>query len=183
VFPFFQKFILAYVSTVCVQHESLGPNGGFSYYVFKRLHESRQFSQLLRLGEEFPEELSIFLREYQDLQWLHDLFLHQFSSASESLHTLALTQNMQSNPVAEEEGEQECTKMKLKLTDRKNLLYLSKIAAFAGMVLCFSSVMEITSFLFILFYISLDLFIQILVVTCKYLLFLGIIDINKLHLL
>jgi len=120
---------------VCGQHESLGPNGGFSYYVFKRLHESRQFSQLLRLGEEFPEELSIFLREYPDLLWLHDLFLHQFSSASESLHTLALTQNMQSNSVAEEEGEQECTKMKLKLTDRKNLLYLSKIAAFAGMVM------------------------------------------------
>lgn len=118
-----------------MQHESLSPNEGFSYYVFKKLHESRQFSQLLRLGEEFPEELSIFLREYQDLLWLHDLFLHQFSSASESLHTLALTQNMHSNSVAEEK-EQECLKTKLKLTDRKNLLYLSKIAAFAGIVLC-----------------------------------------------
>lgn len=152
---------------VCVQHESLRPDGGFSYYVFKKLHESRQFSQLLRLGEEFPEELSIFLREYQDLLWLHDLFLHQFSSASESLHTLALTQNMHSNSVAEEKGEQECQKTKLKLTDRKNLLYLSKIAAFAGIVLCFSTVMEITSFLFILFYISLDLFLQILIVTSE----------------
>ncbi|XP_014504766.1 nuclear pore complex protein NUP133 [Vigna radiata var. radiata] len=115
-----------------IMHESLRPDGGFSYYVFKKLHESRQFSQLLRLGEEFPEELSIFLREYQDLLWLHDLFLHQFSSASESLHTLALTQNMHSNSVAEEKGEQECQKTKLKLTDRKNLLYLSKIAAFAA---------------------------------------------------
>ncbi|KAK7386042.1 hypothetical protein VNO78_32102 [Psophocarpus tetragonolobus] len=115
-----------------IMHESLGPNGGFSYYVFKRLHESRQFSQLLRLGEEFPEELSIFLREHPDLLWLHDLFLYQFSSASETLHALALSQNLQSTSVAEEEGgEQECMKMKLKLTDRKSLLYLSKIAAFA----------------------------------------------------
>lgn len=116
---------------VCVQHESLGPDGGFSYYVFKKLHESKQFSELLRLGEEFPEELSIFLKEHPDLLWLHDLFLHHFSSASETLHALALTQNMQSAAVAEEE-EQVYKKLKLKLTDRKNLLYLSKIAAFAG---------------------------------------------------
>ncbi|KAG5053502.1 hypothetical protein JHK87_005700 [Glycine soja] len=115
-----------------IMHESLGPNGGFSYYVFKKLHESRQFSQLLRLGEEFPDELSIFLREHPDLLWLHDLFLHQFSSASETLHALALLQNMQSTSVAEEEGEQEYMKMKLKLTDRKNLLFLSKVAAFAA---------------------------------------------------
>lgn len=133
---FFLKCILAYVSIFCVQHESLGPNGGFSYYVFMKLHESRQFSQLLRLGEEFPDELSIFLREHPDLLWLHDLFLHQFSSASETLHALALLQNMQSTSVAEEEGEQEYMKMKLKLTDRKNLLFLSKVAAFAGMALC-----------------------------------------------
>lgn len=110
-----------------MQHESLGPTGGFSYYVFQKLHESKQFSELLRLGEEFPEELSIFLKEHPDLLWLHDLFLHYFSSASETLHTLALTQNMQSTE------EEEQVDMKLKLTDRKNLLYLSKIAAFAGM--------------------------------------------------
>ncbi|KAJ1415555.1 hypothetical protein SESBI_17985 [Sesbania bispinosa] len=115
-----------------MKHESLGPNGGFSYYVFKKLHESRQFSELLRLGEEFPEELSIFLKEHPDLLWLHDLFLHQFSSASETLHSLALTQNMQSTTVAEEEGEEVYMKLKLKLADRKNLLYLSKIAAFAA---------------------------------------------------
>lgn len=120
------------VSVVCVQRESLGPSGGFSNYVFKKLHESRQFSELLRLGEEFPEELCIFLREHPDLLWLHDLFLHQFSSASETLHALALTQNLLSTSVAEEEGEQECMKLKLKLFDRKKLLYLSKIAAFAG---------------------------------------------------
>lgn len=117
---------------VCVQHESLGPNGGFSYYVFQKLHESKQFSELLRLGEEFPEELSIFLKEHPDLLWLHDLFLHRFTSASETLHELALTQNMQSIVDAEEEEQVEM-KLKLKLTDRKNLLYLSKIAAFAGM--------------------------------------------------
>ncbi|KAK7299861.1 hypothetical protein RJT34_10689 [Clitoria ternatea] len=115
-----------------IMHESFRPNRGFSYYVFKKLHESRQFSELLRLGEEFPEELSIFLKEHSDLLWLHDLFLHQFSSASETLHALALTQNMQSTSVAEEEGEQEYMKPKLNLTDRKNLLYLSKIAAFAA---------------------------------------------------
>ncbi|KAK7320278.1 hypothetical protein VNO77_29610 [Canavalia gladiata] len=114
-----------------IMRESLGPNGGFSYFVFKKLHESRQFSELLRLGEEFPEELSIFLKEHPSLLWLHDLFLHQFSSASETLHELALTQNMQSTSVAEEE-EQVYMKTKLKLTDRKNLLYLSKIAAFAA---------------------------------------------------
>lgn len=121
-----------YFSVVCVQHESLGPNGGFSYYVFKKLHESKQFSELLRLGEEFPEELSLFLKEHPDLLWLHDLFLHQFTSASETLHALALSQNIQSSAVDEEE-EQAYMKSKLKLSDRKNILYLSKIAAFAGM--------------------------------------------------
>ncbi|KAE9606416.1 putative transcription factor WD40-like family [Lupinus albus] len=115
-----------------IMHESLGPNGGFSNYVFKKLHESRQFSELLRLGEEFPEELSIFLTEQPDLLWLHDLFLHQFSSASDTLHALALTQNLQSTSVAEEEGEEEYIKSKLNLADRKKLLYLSKIAAFAA---------------------------------------------------
>jgi nuclear pore complex protein Nup133 len=128
---FLQMFFpLNNVPVVCVQHESLGPTGGFSNYVFKKLHESKQFSELLRLGEEFPEELSIFLKEHSDLLWLHDLFLHHFSSASETLHELALTQNMQSTTVTEEE---EQVHMKLKLSDRKNLLYLSKIAAFAGM--------------------------------------------------
>lgn len=112
-----------------VMHESLGPTGGFSHYVFKKLHESKQFSELLRLGEEFPEELSIFLKEHPDLLWLHDLFLHHFSSASETLHTLALAQNVQSTAVTEEK---EQVQLKLKLTDRKNLLYLSKIAAFAA---------------------------------------------------
>ena len=120
-------------SVVCLQHESLGPNGGFSYYVFQQLHEGRQFSELLRLGEEFPEELSIFLKEHSDLLWLHDLFLHQFSSASETLHALALSQNGQARLVSEEEGVQENVNLELKLADRKRLLYLSKIAAFAGM--------------------------------------------------
>lgn len=123
------------MSLVCLQQESLGPNGGFSYYVFKQLYESRQFSELLRLGEEFPEELAIFLKEHPDLLWLHDLFLHQFSSASETLHELALTQNKRSTSVAEDE-EQEYVNMEPKLADRKHLLYLSKIAAFAGSFSC-----------------------------------------------
>lgn len=112
-----------------VMHESSGSTGGFSDYVFKKLHESKQFSELLRLGEEFPEELSFFVKEHPDLLWLHDLFLHHFSSASETLHALALTQNKQSTAVIEEN---EQVDMKLKLKDRKNLLYLSKIAAFAA---------------------------------------------------
>ena len=109
----------------------MGPNGGFSYFVFKQLYISRQFSKLLRLGEEFPEELSIFLKRHQDLLWLHELFLHQFSSASETLHLLALSQHESSTPEVEE-METEYGNMVPKLQDRKRLLNLSKIAAIAG---------------------------------------------------
>lgn len=126
-------FPLNNISLVCLQQESLGPDGGFSNYVFQRLHESRQFSELLRLGEEFPDELSIFLKEHPDLLWLHDLFLHQFSTASETLHELALAQKKKSTSIAEEE-EQEYDDLELNLVDRKHLLYLSKIAAFAGII-------------------------------------------------
>ncbi|XP_028803086.1 nuclear pore complex protein NUP133 [Neltuma alba] len=114
-----------------IMQESLGPNGGFSYYVFKQLHESRQFCELLRLGEEFPDELTIFLKEHPDLLWLHELFLHQFSLASETLHELALTQSKKCTSVAEEK-ELEYVNSKLKLAERKHLLYLSKIAAVAA---------------------------------------------------
>ncbi|XP_054818410.1 nuclear pore complex protein NUP133 [Prosopis cineraria] len=114
-----------------IMQESLGPNGGFSYYVFKQLHESRQFCELLRLGKEFPDELSIFLKEHPDLLWLHELFLHQFSLASKTLHELALTQGKTSTSAAEEK-ELEFVNLKLKLAERKHLLYLSKIAAVAA---------------------------------------------------
>lgn len=109
----------------------MGPNGGFSYFVFKQLYESRQFSKLLRLGEEFPGELSIFLKRHQDLLWLHELFLHQFSLASETLHLLALSQHERS--MSETEGtDLHYGTMVPKLQDRKRLLNLSKIAAIAG---------------------------------------------------
>lgn len=110
----------------------MGPNGGFSYFVFRQLHISRQFSKLLRLGEEFPEELSIFLKRHQDLLWLHELFLHQFSSASETLHLLALSQNENSISEADEGTDPGYANVVPKLQDRKCLLNLSKIAAIAG---------------------------------------------------
>jgi nuclear pore complex protein Nup133 len=117
-----------------MQHESMGPNGGFSYFVFKELYEKRQFSKLLRLGEEFPEELSIFLRQHQELLWLHEVFLNQFSSASETLHVLALSRDESSISATEEQAEAERIKLEPKLADRKRLLNLSKIAARAGTI-------------------------------------------------
>ncbi|KAJ7960264.1 Nuclear pore complex protein [Quillaja saponaria] len=115
-----------------LMHESMGPDGGFSHFVFKIFYEKRQFSKLLRLGEEFPEELSIFLKQHPDLLWLHELFLRQFSSASETLHALALTQDKGSITAAEGEGDHEYVNLELKLADRKRLLHLSKIAALAA---------------------------------------------------
>ncbi|XP_062107214.1 nuclear pore complex protein NUP133 [Humulus lupulus] len=115
-----------------LMRESMGPNGGFSYFVFKQLYMSRQFSKLLRLGEEFPEELSIFLKRHQDLLWLHELFLHQFSLASETLHLLALTQCESTMSEAEEETDPSYANVVQNLQDRKRLLNLSKIAAIAG---------------------------------------------------
>ncbi|XP_012081441.1 nuclear pore complex protein NUP133 isoform X2 [Jatropha curcas] len=115
-----------------LMHESMGPKGGFSYFVFKQLHAKRQFSKLLRLGEEFQEELSIFLKHHQDLLWLHELFLHQFSSASETLHVLAVSQDEFSISEGEEGAEPEHTNLMTTLADRKRFLNLSKIAAMAG---------------------------------------------------
>lgn len=110
----------------------MGPNGGFSYFVFKQLYVRRQFSKLLRLGEEFPEELSIFLKRHGDVLWLHELHLHDFFSAAETLHLLALSQDESSLSEAEEETDPRGINMVPKLTDRKRLLNLSKIAALAG---------------------------------------------------
>jgi nuclear pore complex protein Nup133 len=117
-----------------MQHESMGPNGGFSYFVFKELYERRQFSKLLRLGEEFPEELSIFLRQHQELLWLHEVFLNQFSSASETLHVLALSRDESSIPATEELADTDSINLEPKLADRKRLLNLSNIAARAGRI-------------------------------------------------
>lgn len=115
-----------------LMHESVGPRCGFSYFVFKQLYEKKQFSKLLRLGEEFQEELSIFLNHYRDLQWLHEVFLHQFSAASETLHVLALSQDESLISTTEDEINSDHANSMLTLTDRRRFLNLSKIAAFAG---------------------------------------------------
>ncbi|XVF21128.1 hypothetical protein REPUB_Repub12eG0064100 [Reevesia pubescens] len=115
-----------------LMHESMGPRCGFSYFVFKQLYEKKQFSKLLRLGEEFQEELSIFLNDYRDLLWYHKVFLHQFSAASETLHVLALSQDESSISTTEDEIDSDHANPVPTLTDRRRLLNLSKIAAFAG---------------------------------------------------
>lgn len=135
-----------------LQHESMGPKGGFSYFVFQKLHENKQFSKLLRLGEEFHEELLIFLKEHPELLWLHELFLHQFFSASDTLHGLALSES--DGPVmAPEVGtevESDHSNLELRLADRKRLLYLSKIALMAGITQLWSCIDPILSIVCVL---------------------------------
>ncbi|GAV78363.1 Nucleoporin_C domain-containing protein/Nucleoporin_N domain-containing protein [Cephalotus follicularis] len=114
-----------------LMHESMGPRGGFSNFVFKQLYERKQFSKLLRLGEEFPDELSMFLKYHQDLLWLHEVFVHQFSSASETLHVLALSQHEDSNS-AVELTDPTSANLEPTLAHRKRFLHLAKIASMAG---------------------------------------------------
>ncbi|KAG9443474.1 hypothetical protein H6P81_014814 [Aristolochia fimbriata] len=115
-----------------LMRESMGPRGGFSYFVFKQLYEMWQHAKLLRLGEEFQEELGIFLKQHKELLWLHELYLNSFISASETLHALALSQD--ASTLSSDEGSEseslECEPQSL--SDRKRLLNLSKIAAVAG---------------------------------------------------
>ncbi|CAK9180411.1 unnamed protein product [Ilex paraguariensis] len=125
-----------------LMHESMGPKGGFSYFVFQKLCDNKQFSKLMRLGEEFQEELATFLKQHQDLLWLHEVFLHQFSSASETLHKLAISQANSSISATEEGFESDESYLKSTLADRKRLLNLSKIAAVAG-VFSYSSAITI----------------------------------------
>ncbi|XP_071736708.1 nuclear pore complex protein NUP133 [Rutidosis leptorrhynchoides] len=115
-----------------LMHDSMGPKGGFSNFVFKQMYNNKQLSKLMRLGEEFPEELAIFLKEHPDLLWLHEIFLHQFSSSSETLHLLALSDDADTNSVAETEEPRSYPKVQPTLADRRRLLNLSKIAAVAG---------------------------------------------------
>ena len=111
----------------------MGPKGGFSNFVFKQMHNSKQFSKLMRLGEEFPEDLAIFLKEHPDLLWLHEIFLHQFSPASETLHVMALSDG--DNSISEvEDPTSYDTRIEPTLADRRRLLNLSKIAAVAGLL-------------------------------------------------
>ena len=108
-----------------MQRQSAGPQGGFSYFVFEQLYGQQRYSSLLRLGEEFQEELFIFLQKHKELLWLHEIFLNQFSSASENLHSLGLHQDSifldLNHP-----------KKDLSLSDQKRLLNLSKIAGAAA---------------------------------------------------
>uniref|UniRef100_A0ACD5WY74 Uncharacterized protein n=1 Tax=Avena sativa TaxID=4498 RepID=A0ACD5WY74_AVESA len=109
-----------------LMHDSVGPHGGFSFYVFKQLINSRQYAKLLRLGEEFQEELATFLKDQKDLLWLHEICLNQFSTASETLHTCALRLS------PGEDAELTSNRKSLSFVERRRLLYLSKIAATAG---------------------------------------------------
>ncbi|OEL23744.1 Nuclear pore complex protein NUP133 [Dichanthelium oligosanthes] len=109
-----------------LMHDSVGPHGGFSFFVFKELVNSGHYSKLLRLGEEFQEELASFLKDRSDLLWLHEICLNQFSSASETLHTYAL----RCSPG--EDVSITTSRKPLSFAERRRLLYLSKIAATAG---------------------------------------------------
>ena len=111
---------------ILLQHDSVGPHGGFSFFVFKELVIRRHYSKLLRLGEEFQEELASFLKERSDLLWLHEICLNQFSSASETLHTYAL------HGSPDEDASVTTSRKPLSFGERRRLLYLSKIAATAG---------------------------------------------------
>lgn len=108
----------------------MGPKGGFSNFVFKQLFDSKQYSKLMRLGEEFQEELATFLKQHQDLRWLHEVFLNQFSTASETLHVVALSQ--EDTSVSANEETDSCGTITRTLVERKHFLNLSKIAAMAG---------------------------------------------------
>lgn len=111
---------------ILLQHDSVGPHGGFSFFVFKELVNRGDYSNLLRLGEEFQEELASFLKERSDLLWVHEICLNQFSSASDTLHTYALRRSP--------DGDASFTTSRkpLSFAERRRLLYLSKIAATAG---------------------------------------------------
>jgi nuclear pore complex protein Nup133 len=109
-----------------LQHDSVGPHGGFSFYVFKQLINNGQHAKLLRLGEEFQEELASFLKDRKDLLWLHEIFLNQFSTASETLHTCALRLS------SGEDADLTSNRKSMSFVERRRLLYLSKIAATAG---------------------------------------------------
>ncbi|KAL9144861.1 hypothetical protein ABFS82_13G003100 [Erythranthe guttata] len=114
-----------------LMQESMGPRGGFSCFVFKQLYESKQFSKLIRLGEEFQAELATFLKQHPDLLWLHEVFLHQFSSASETLHALSLSKDDASISTIDD-TESSSSGRQLTLANRKHFLNLAKISAMAG---------------------------------------------------
>lgn len=109
----------------------MGPRGGFSCFVFKQLYESKQYSKLMRLGEEFQDELAMFLKQHPDLLWVHEVFLHNFSSASETLHALSLSKD-DASVSAFDDTESSSSRFQLTLAKRKHFLNLAKISAMAG---------------------------------------------------
>lgn len=119
----------------------MGPKGGFCQFVFKQLYERKQFSKIVRLGEEFQEELSVFLKYHHRLLWLHEVFLHKFSSASETLHVLALSEDDGSISAAEDGGDTDYVTTQSSLTDRRHFLNLAKIAAMAGKTILVSLIL------------------------------------------
>ncbi|KAH7276894.1 hypothetical protein KP509_39G025700 [Ceratopteris richardii] len=117
-------------------HESMGlREGRFSNFVFEQCYKNKQFSKLLRLGQEFKEDLSLFLQKHKDLLWLHDLHIEHFSLASSTLHWLAFSKE----PVVSAAVEYlhgnwtpYCKTSKLKMAHRKRLLNMAKLSALAG---------------------------------------------------
>jgi nuclear pore complex protein Nup133 len=88
--------------------------GRFSRFVFEQCYQQGQHARLLRLGEEFGEELAVFLEEHPELLWVHQLKLHQFTAASK---TLFLVSQHSTNST---------------IRERRHLLQLAKLAALAG---------------------------------------------------
>jgi len=90
--------------------------GRFSRFVFDHCYQQGQYARLLRLGEEFGEEVAAYLEQHPLLLWLHQLFLRRFSRAAGTLHTLAFSQK--SAPP--------------NINHRRRLLHLAKLSALAG---------------------------------------------------
>ncbi|KAL0288368.1 UNVERIFIED_CONTAM: Nuclear pore complex protein [Sesamum angustifolium] len=86
-------------------------------------------SELLR---SLMDELAMFLKQHPDLLWLHEVFLHQFSSASETLHAISLSKDDRSISAVEEIDESSSSRCTLTLARRKHFLNLAKISAAAG---------------------------------------------------
>ncbi|KAK4397668.1 Nuclear pore complex protein [Sesamum angolense] len=86
-------------------------------------------SELLR---SLMDELAMFLKQHPDLLWLHEVFLHQFSSASETLHAISLSKDDRSISTVEEIDESSSSRCTLTLARRKHFLNLAKISAAAG---------------------------------------------------
>ncbi|KAI5071016.1 hypothetical protein GOP47_0013267 [Adiantum capillus-veneris] len=133
-----------------LMHESMGlREGRFSNFVFEQCYKSKQFSKLLRLGEEFKDDLALFLQNHKDLLWLHELYMQHFTLTSSTLHWLAFSKEPAVSAMVESiQGElrPSCKVGKLKIADRKRLLNLAKLSALAGgEMLTSEKVMEINA--------------------------------------